>query len=808
MNSNDIQPSLAPYFRHACHFLNTILMAEEAYDAGGKTLEAFSASLDKNWHQILQGQNWTARHASAHRKIAMLCSIHADIVGCLGGRLSHSQCVVWLVAGIKAARLICSQEAEASCWGNLGLTFLEMGKPSRAIAYHERALLIAGENRYPAVEAKQWLGLGNCHMSLGSYGPARQCYDRALVIARHLNDRKLEGILLGNIGTICFRQGRLDQSIECHEASLGIAREYGDVRNEALQLRCLADRLLGVGDYEGAHQYLEDALLLARLAKHYDDESDILGRIGHLYKRRQVYERAVECYRASLRIKRDRRIIENEVAVLGSLGAILLETGNYQEGKCYLREAKTLAELRGEKLQLATCVHNLGRAYMHERMFISAASEFRQTIRTALDMGDKHLELHSLISLSSAYESLTWYRKAVSCTAKALRIAKELQLRAEESTCLAAQGIAFRGLEEYDKAVACLVRGLRLARRIGDRLGECNLLGNLGMTLFHMGLITRAQRLLRRALRLSEKIGNLSEISQWTGALGRCYTQQGELEKAIASHEQGLSASRLEENTRFEALHCGDLGNLHLQLGHYDAARSMYTDALVIARRTQEFSAQSKLLISIGRTWLSVLMMDRAIESFRDALRVAKDHDDDSCILDTLTILAEIFGVCNRNEEAIVYLQEAVTYAGKISVPEVQAAAFVRLAVIARNLAKAGESATLRTRALTAARSIGFQDKRIDVLVHLGRICITGHDMQSSLTFYNEALSACHSASDKRREARVLLGIGEAMEHLGERSQALMHVQNALDIYTLLRAPEAEDARKILGEMDAEKPDC
>lgn len=135
---------------------------------------------------------------------------------------------------------------------NLGLAYANLGDTTKAIEYHERALVIAREIGDRRNEGNQLGNLGIAYAVLGDAAKTIEYYQQALVIAREIGDRRGEGTGLGNLGIAYAELKDATKAIEYYQQALVIAREIGNRRGEGNQLANLGKAYERLGDVQKA----------------------------------------------------------------------------------------------------------------------------------------------------------------------------------------------------------------------------------------------------------------------------------------------------------------------------------------------------------------------------------------------------------------------------------------------------------------------------------------------------------------------------------------------------------------------------
>ncbi|MDJ0898744.1 MAG: tetratricopeptide repeat protein [Xenococcus sp. MO_188.B8] len=82
-----------------------------------------------------------------------------------------------------------------------------------------------------------------------------------------------------------------------------------------------------------------------------------------------------------------------------------------------------------------------------------AINYFKQSLRIKQQIGDRHGEANSLISLGNAYNYLREYRQAINHLQQSLQITQQIGDRNGEANSLINLGNAYNYLEKYQRAI-------------------------------------------------------------------------------------------------------------------------------------------------------------------------------------------------------------------------------------------------------------------------------------------------------------------------------------------------------------------
>jgi tetratricopeptide (TPR) repeat protein len=318
--------------RQAGHYKDILAATDGLYLQGGESLKKGLTLFDLEWGNIQAGQAWATAHASEDKTAAQLCSQYPGAGAyCLELRLHPREHIVWLEAGLAAARHLKDRGAESLHLGNLGIAYASLGEYRRAIEYHEQRLQIAREIGDRRGEGSALGNLGFAYDSLGEYRRAIEYQEQRLQIAREIGDRRGEGSALGSLGVVYASLGEYRRAIEYQEQCLHIARQIGDRRGEGQALGNLGNAYDSLGDYRRAMEYQEQRLQIAREIGDRRGEERGLGNMGTIYYSRGEYRRAIDYYEQQLGIAREIGDRSGEGNGLWNMGLVFYQLGDRAE---------------------------------------------------------------------------------------------------------------------------------------------------------------------------------------------------------------------------------------------------------------------------------------------------------------------------------------------------------------------------------------------------------------------------------------------------------------------------------------------
>ncbi len=304
------------------------------------------------------------------------------------------------------------KKLEAQSLSNIGIIHHFQGNYPKALEYYQKSLKIYEElARSPAVadlsdnlsrtegrealassEAKagkegmseSYIHIGIIHRLQGNYPRALEYYQKSLKIDEELGDRNGMSYCYGNIGIIHHIQGNYPRALEYYQKSIKITEELGDRKGMSISYNNIGLIYWNQGNYPKVHPVKRDSL----------------------------FNRALEYYQKSLKIREelgDRKGISDSY---NNIGIIHYEQGNYSRALEYYQKSLKITEELGDRDGIATSLGNIAGLNIELKNYTNAIVEANKSLNIAKEIGALHLERIAYEHLFASYDSLRNYKKA------------------------------------------------------------------------------------------------------------------------------------------------------------------------------------------------------------------------------------------------------------------------------------------------------------------------------------------------------------------------------------------------------------
>ncbi|MFG3408713.1 BTAD domain-containing putative transcriptional regulator [Streptomyces sp. NPDC048142] len=263
------------------------------------------------------------------------------------------------------------------------------------------------------------------------------------------------------------------------------------------------------------------------------------------------------------------------------------------------------------------------------------------------------------------------------------------------------------------------------------------------------GLALRAGRRSGDAAAEAHTLLDLGEVHFWW---------HGAYEQAAEHYRQALGLARGIADPGAEARAWHNLGTLSTRRREYDRARDHYTQSLVLFRELGDRSGEARCMAGLGVIHERQGRYEDAHEHHRQALHV--HHETGSRIGETVVLnnIGLLYQRQGRYDEARQHHRRALELSRRFDFPGDEAESLNALAEAARSMGDLARAAAEHDTALTLAREFSYRPE----------------------------------------QARAHDGLARVHRDLGRIDLAHDHARQALDLYTVLALPEAEEIRTFL----------
>jgi tetratricopeptide (TPR) repeat protein len=305
------------------------------------------------------------------------------------------------------------------------------------------------------------------HLLIGDYPAVIQRSEHVLELNQTVEDA---GMVLDTYRAwplALLRQGKLDEAMKVAQEGRQFARLYVDPIKEGYILNAMGLVAIDQKDPAIAHEYLEQALAIARETGHSRLESITLANLGNFagYVRRD-YTAAREYYEKGYGLSHERGERSAEAAALVNLGWVAGMQGDFRASRSYHERGLLLArEVANPYLELYTLINLSAIAGMENdaQMSLDYARSALELSRTT---GDRAGEAWSLLYMGYAYLMFSELPPAEEAFRESIAIREELGQTRTMIESLAGliqtllrKGEPLEAVNQTEKIIAPLIAG-------------------------------------------------------------------------------------------------------------------------------------------------------------------------------------------------------------------------------------------------------------------------------------------------------------------------------------------------------------
>jgi tetratricopeptide (TPR) repeat protein len=277
-----------------------------------------------------------------------------------------------------------------------------------------------------------------------------------------------------------------------------------------------------------------------------EGNNKILNNLAQLYLDKGIYQQALDLHQKVLtdRIKNLSRNHPDVALSLNNIGRIFNEINRYDEAESKLKEALKILELfPHENRLIATCIENLGIAYLRQGRINDAKKNFHQSLQmNESHLGERHPDIvYSLTNLAACFEGEGNYLEAKNTLHRALDISQDHEY-VNNSDLLNSLGEIHKKLENYFESEKYLEQAIKVAKEYYkfEHKSISIYLNNLAGLYVKIKKYRQAENIYLESIQIKRNVfGDRSiEIAIGLNNLAHLYYESEEISKAKSFFEE------------------------------------------------------------------------------------------------------------------------------------------------------------------------------------------------------------------------------------------------------------------------------
>jgi tetratricopeptide (TPR) repeat protein len=314
----------------------------------------------------------------------------------------------------------------------------------------------------------------------------------------------------------------------------------------------------------------------------------------------------------------------NKVRTLYELAGDLDIQGDLHKADSVGNMALTLARKLNYKSGIMDVLGMLGIVYKDMGNYQDALRAHTEALQLAQELGSKADELRNLSNIGVVYYTQGEYPKALEYDFNALKAARAAGNKRLEANNLSNLGLVYWADNEYQKAIDFCDSAVTIYNQISDKGGIARNTGNIGVIYYNMHNYPKAHEYLEKALHMNEELGRKGGVIRNTNNIGNIYDDEGDYEKAIEYYRRGLDMSQQLGDRADVAISLGDIGASYYKQKKYSDADEYLNKALDVAKEIKSLEMIKSYNQQLSDLYYATGKYDKAL----DALKKYNDAKD------------------------------------------------------------------------------------------------------------------------------------------------------------------------------------
>lgn len=274
--------------------------------------------------------------------------------------------------------------------------------------------------------------------------------------------------------------------------------------------------------------------------------------LGIIFYNKGDYDKAINYYSRSLKIREEIGDKKGIAATLNNFGIVYQDQGDYAKAiEYYTRSLKTNEEI-GDKNGEANTLSNIGRIYREQGDLEKALDYQTHSLKLRQTIGDKRGIAIAYSNIGSIYSDQGDKIKAMESFNNSLKFSEEVGDKSKTALALANIGFVFKNQQDDLKALENLTRSLKMFEEMEDKKWEAALLNFIGDIYKNKSDIDKAIGCYKKALTIGQAAGLVSTTKEASLSLSNSYKIKGDYKEALQMHELYIKMrdSILSENSQ------------------------------------------------------------------------------------------------------------------------------------------------------------------------------------------------------------------------------------------------------------------
>ena len=265
----------------------------------------------------------------------------------------------------------------------------------------------------------------------------------------------------------------------------------------------------------------------------------VLNALAEAYKEISP-EKIIEYGKQALILSQNLEYKKGEIDAFDNIGLGYYSISNYEKAlENYLKSLKIKEKIFNE-IETIVTLDNIGNAYENLSKYDKALEYHLKSLKIKENICDEQGVSNSLYNIGVVYYRLNNYEKSIEYYLKSLEISEKIGNKKIISSTLNNIGVIYDCLGNYEKALKYHKKALKIKEEIDDKIGIAYSLNNIGAVYWHSVNYDKALEYYLKSLKIKEEIGNKKDIAISFFNIGETYLIIQNYDKAFFYLEKAL----------------------------------------------------------------------------------------------------------------------------------------------------------------------------------------------------------------------------------------------------------------------------
>ncbi len=528
----------------------------------------------------------------------------------------------------------------------------------KAVSFFQKALNSAKQQNLPMNVARSLSYLGNALAAVGSIDKAIEKHNESLRLCESSGNKKGAFYSRSNLIRVLNTKGETKKAAELTAENYKFASDSND--NQLLTAAFLEEAKMDLvlGNYLDAIDKLEQCRNLCIEMGDVVKLTNVLGSLGEVYVDTGEYDLAFKTFKETSEWAEK---IGNTAIIAqcnGAIGSVMLNRGNYSEATVYFQKENEYAKTANLPPLIAQAMNGLGNYQMNSGNKDKALECWEESLRINQKIGNIDSIAVSLGQLSSFYrdvgnfgKSMEYLNQGIEHLLKTMNISTMIGLLVNKGLLLERMGQSRAAEQSFQQATT-------LVNKIGNKRLIALIYINAYVLAVKLGNPKVGLKFTTSYLDFIQRSGNVMAEGDTYAKIAFCYEQLNDYEKSESYYIKALEIGRNINATSLVIDSLNGLSVCNQERRNFDKAKMFLEEALKRSLAIKNIAAESGCYTNFSRLYILMQDWGKAFFYAEKAYNIASDIE----YYNNMCIAGINAGIClkelGRKQEADVYFEK------------------------------------------------------------------------------------------------------------------------------------------------------